>query len=72
MVGWDENVTKATNVVGKDRLVVASYCSFTIFLASMALTVRAICVVATTPLATISLLLLLSNPPSQTLKHNYP
>jgi hypothetical protein len=72
MVGWDENVTKATNVVVKDRLVVASYWDFTIFLASMALIVRAIFVVATTPLATISLLLLLSNPPFQTLKHPYP
>jgi hypothetical protein len=29
-------------------------------------------IVVTTPFATISLLLLFSNPPSQTLKHIYP
>jgi hypothetical protein len=38
----------------------------------MASIVRALFVVATTPLATISLLLLLSNPPFRTLKHAYP
>jgi Fe2+ transport system protein B len=62
---------KATNTTSIDRLVVASYCGFTIFLTSMALIVHAISIVATTPLATISLLLLLSNRPSQTLKHTY-
>jgi hypothetical protein len=69
MVGWDENTKKTTN---RNRLMVASYYGFTIFLASMALTIHFISIVTKTPLATISLLLLFSNPPSQTLKHTYP
>jgi hypothetical protein len=73
MVRWDKNATKATNVVvSKDRLMVVSYCNFIIFLVSTALTICVIFVVTIAHLATISLLLLLSNPPSQTLKHTYP
>jgi hypothetical protein len=71
-LGWDENATKATNVASKNRLVIVSYCGFTIFPTSIALTVHAIFVVATTLHATISLLLVLSTPRSQTLKHIYP
>jgi len=63
MVGWDKKSRKATNVASKDRLMVASYYDFTIFFASMALNVHVISIVATTPIATISLLLLFSNPP---------
>jgi hypothetical protein len=63
MVGWDENATKATNAASINRLMVASYYHFTIFPASMALTVRAMSVVAAAPFATISLLLLFSNTP---------
>jgi hypothetical protein len=72
MVGWDENATKATNVASRDRLMVASYFDFTIFYASLALILHVISIVTKTPFATISLLFLLSNPPSQTLKHTYP
>ncbi len=52
--------------------MITSYCNFTIFLASLALNVCGMFIVVTTPFATISLLLLFSNPPSQTLKHIYP
>ncbi len=72
MVGWDKNATKAANVANRDRLTIASYCGFTIFPMSTTLIVRVMSIVATTPLTTISLLLLLSNLPSQTLKHTYP
>ncbi len=70
-VGWEENATKVTNVASKDRLMVASYCYFTIFPTWMILNVYAISIVAIAPLATISLLLLLSNFPFQTFKHTY-
>jgi hypothetical protein len=43
MVGWDENATKATNVAGMNKLMVASYYNFTIFPASMALTCYVYC-----------------------------
>jgi hypothetical protein len=72
MVGWDENKTKATNVANIDRLVIGSYYGFNIFLASTTLIVHVLSIVATTPLVNISLPLLLSNPPSQILKHTYP
>ncbi len=72
MVGWDENATKVTNVTSKNKLMVASYCDFTIFLASTNLIVHVIFVVTTTCLATILFLLLLSNPPFQTFKYTYP
>ncbi len=42
-------------IASRDRLVVTSYCDFTIFPASMALTVCDMSIIATTPLATISL-----------------
>jgi len=64
MVGWDENAIKVTNVANRDRLMVTSYLDFTIFFTSMALTLNVISIVARIPLTTISLLLLLSNPPS--------
>jgi hypothetical protein len=64
MVGWDKNARKATTVASRDRLMVVSYYDFTIFFASMALTVHVISIVAIAPIATISLLLLFSNPPS--------
>jgi hypothetical protein len=67
MVGWDKNATKATNATSRDRLMVASYYNFTIFPTLMALIVRVKFVEAAILLITISLLLLLSNPPSQTL-----
>jgi hypothetical protein len=51
--------------------MVASYEGFTIVPPSMVITVCVMFVVAVTPVATISLLLLLSNPPSQSLKHTY-
>jgi hypothetical protein len=54
MVGWDKNVAKAKNVPSNDRLVVASYCNFTIFLTSTTLIIHVMCVVVVAPLATIS------------------
>ncbi len=63
---------KATNAASKDKLMAASYCALTIFPKSMALTIHVMSIVATTPLTIVSLLLLLSNLPSQTLKHTYP
>jgi hypothetical protein len=72
MVGWDKNATKDTNNASKNKLMIASYCDFTIFLASLALNVCVMYVVVTNFFATISLLLLLSNPSSQTLKLTYP
>ncbi len=54
MVGSDKNAAKATNVTSKDRLMVASYCNFTIFPTSTTLIVHVMCVVVVAPLATIS------------------
>jgi len=71
MIGWDKNATKVTNVASRDRLMVASYEGFTIVPPSMVIIVCVMFVVAVTPVATISLLLLLSNLPSQSLKHTY-
>jgi hypothetical protein len=72
MVGWDKNATEATNATSRDRLMVASHYNFTIFPTLMALIVCVIFVEVATPLITISLLLLLSNPPSQTLNTLIP
>jgi hypothetical protein len=72
MVEWDKNAIRASNVASRDRLMVASYYNFMAFPTSMALIVRAIFVLATIFLVTISLLLLLSNPPSQNLNTFIP
>jgi hypothetical protein len=63
MVGRDKNATKATNATSRDKLTIASYCGFTIFPLSMVLTICVMFVVSTTPLASLFLLLLLSNAP---------
>jgi hypothetical protein len=62
LVGWDKNATKATNVANINRLMVASHYGFTIFPASMALTIRAMSIITAALFATISSLLLFSNP----------
>jgi hypothetical protein len=64
MVGEDENVIKAIHIASRDRLVVASYYGFI-----NGSIVCAMSIVAKIPLTSILLLLLLSSPLSQTLRH---
>jgi hypothetical protein len=70
VIEWDKNATKATNVASRDRLVVASYYSFTIFPPSMVL--RVMCYVCCSNNSSCHHLAIIVAFKSQSLKHTYP